>query len=65
MLSHARLGRHVGFGFDIFPTDPDYEGEHGDCIHDDEDADAESNGFHDGGPERPPEIDAGDEDISW
>ncbi len=56
-----------GFGFDIFPTDPDYFDEDLRWVRDDEegDADDESNGFHDGGPERPPESDAGDEDVPW
>jgi len=57
-----------GFGFDIFPTDPDYFDENLRWVRDDkeeDDADAESNGFHDGGPERPPETDAGDEDVPW
>lgn len=57
-----------GFGFDIFPTDPDYFDEEFRWVHNDEEEDAddvESNGFHDGDTERPPETDAGDEDVPW
>jgi hypothetical protein len=55
----------MGFGFDILPTDPDYQDENGGWIHDEDDGAAETNGFHDGGPELPPESYDGDEDIPF
>ena len=56
-----------GFGFDIFPTDPDYFDEDLRWVDDaeEENADSETNGFHEGGPERPPESGVGEEDVPW
>ena len=58
----------AGFGFDIFPTDPNYFDEELRwvyCPEEDRDDGPEGNGFHEGGPERPPETGGGDEDVPW
>jgi hypothetical protein len=55
----------VGFGFDLLPTDPTYQDEHGRWAYDEDDeddCDVESNGFSEN-PEQPPEI--GDEEIPF
>ncbi len=57
----------IGFGFDLLPTDPDYQDEHGGWIHDeDESDDAEhgSNGFADHGGDPPYPL-GGDEEMPF
>src|SRR5437868_4184897 len=53
----------MGFGFDILPTDPAYQDEHGGWIQDDDeedDSDFETNGFTEHADEPPDPLD-GDE----
>jgi hypothetical protein len=48
----------MGFGFDILPTDPHYQDEHGGWVHDDEEDDSEVKQLDFGGngvPHPPPE----------